>query len=391
MAWDKSTSGTTPMSIPVAPGTVYTDQFFNNWNISRRNVDGELVLRPQSCDMVHQSTRHTVVPGSSGYWSVATYPGSDGLISYPNHMFPFDGDDRLDVAATNRARARFLGSARGTTASLGITFATWRQSRAMILNRASQLGGKLLGIQRELDNPRTLKRALARFSKDKGNLYLEGIFGWMPLIEDISAAIRVVPSETPKPTLIRGSAKQEASYRDFLPYHGSNAEAHCTSTGFRRTTITAVVDIKNHNAWLANRLGVLNAPAIAVDLIPWSWVVGMFWNQSAFIGQLTDTVGLEFRDMSVTKTSKGTSSWSIVGNGYHAGAIREGESSFRKKTRSLSSELPAVRPQARVPECDFALAATAMALVAQRSEKILHTVQKHTKQLREWQRGPVTD
>lgn len=387
MAWERSFDERAER-INLRPGTrynvyVYPSVIRKRWNVSDRR-NGSLVLKPQACDMQYSGASMREFPTARGDY-VPTPSGADGRIYFPStHMSR--RDPNLVAEATNRARSRFMGKTRADTASMGITLATWKQSRDMIFDRSKTLAS-LLRKEEELQRSLSRSRAAARWSKDKGNLYLEGLFGWMPLFQDISDAAAVI-TDPLVDQWIRASAQVKTTALSPTLPNGSSSYGYrtqATASGSVRVTIASKVEVSNPNLWLANRLGLLAAPAVAVDLIPWSWVVGMFWNQSQFVGQLTDTLGLKFTDMSITTTTRGHLDWKVVGTGGYAGAYAQGTCFERLKSRVLSNSLPPVRPMARVPEMSWGLAATALALVAQRAERIHRfgvTLQKSIRTMR---------
>lgn len=396
MAYDRNFEDTAALTDSGDGSKYHPHQIRKRYNLSKTYRNGKLVLTPQACLMEHQTSTMHSKRSNSGTQTVPLGLGS-GLISYP-YTPPHSTSGPLADRLQNRARARFMGRVQGETASMGITLATWKQSRDMILDRTRKLSG-LMDVEEKNLRTRSAAHAAARWSKDKGNLYLEGLFGWMPLITDISSAIAVVSSHPLPSTYIRGSATETFENESVYLNRGSSGNLTGWSwdrvtkvSGSRRTTITARVDVSNPNLWLANRLGILNAPAVAVDLVPWSWVVGMFWNQSQFVSQLTDTVGLSFHDMSITHTSRSTTSSTVTGTGWFmTGAYAHGTQSLRVKTRSLATSLPPIRPMVRVPEASWGLAATALALLAQRSERLLQSALKIRKQIRSVDLSRYTD
>ena len=65
----------------------------------------------------------------------------------------------------------------------------------------------------------------------------------------------------------------------------------------------AMVVVNNPNLFLANKLG-MSPLAVAWDLIPWSFVVGMFFNQGQLLRNLTAYAGVTVDNASYVTSVK---------------------------------------------------------------------------------------
>lgn len=211
-----------------------------------------------------------------------------------------------------------------TTASLGIAVAQWDQTLGMAKKRLSMLDnfarrlpgaalvlltGQYAARKRELTLlGRTLKvpsnssdlRRLQKRSGDEwrkrirspGDLWLEFWFGWSASISDLQATARVLSDPAPLVRRVRGSHVSYFARRDNTL--GANGTWLRTDSEIRVSAgASATVTVANPNAYLANRLGLVNLAAVAWDAIPFSWVVGWFGNFKQFLDQLTWDCGLE--------------------------------------------------------------------------------------------------
>lgn len=265
----------------------------------------------------------------------------------------------------NRAYSKYMRSLREGNASLGVTLGSFRQSRDMIINRAAWAQRKLT------EDDYKIKKTRRRVYKTRrarrvafADLHLEIIFGWQPLFEDIFKALTIVSEEVGSPAYIRGSATgfatRESRSSGFLTERRV-AEAAC------RVTYASMCSVSNPNMWMANRLGLINPALVAWDLIPWSWVVGMFVNANALIGSVTDTVGLSISGQSQTLSATGgvtvTSHLS-----YPYVADRSYTYRHRAKVRKLGA-IPGPTVEFRLPDLNWSLAATAFSVVTQRVKR----------------------
>lgn len=158
--------------------------------------------------------------------------------------------------------------------------------------------------RRRLKAKHALRRDLEKASS--ANLFLEGIFGWMPLVQDIINTASTLTGDNFPAGFISGSARLVCPVTPSGPSPGALV---VTGGSIQlRSKYTAQVSIQNPNVWLANQLGLLNPAVVAWDLIPWSWVVGMFVNVQAILESITALYGLTVVDVTRTDESRIVSS-----------------------------------------------------------------------------------
>lgn len=208
--------------------------------------------------------------------------------------------------------------------SMGQTVGEARSSFAMIADRLTRLNtfGKLL-LTSGTYVPRVAavlllnQRNAARMERswptrkavanDIASSYLELIFGWGPLLKDIQDAINVL--QTPPMTgKVSGYGSQYYSINRFLdrppwlPPSGWLREAYSAKLSRR---VQCIVEIDNPNRLLANRLGFVNLPAIAWELIPGSFLVDWFIPIGRFLESYTDFVGRRVSKVFMTVKTRG--------------------------------------------------------------------------------------
>jgi hypothetical protein len=264
------------------------------------------------------------------------------------------------------ALAKFKGKLRKGSASLGVTAASWRQSRDMIIARSSNLAKRLELAERSLKKDKKRLRAIKKQKDPLASFVLETKFGWQPLFEDIFNALGVVCLDNLPPTWLKGVHKSVVSKVSVnTAFDSSTSES---ITGVTRSTVAASVKVSNPNLWMLNQLGLINPGVVIWDLIPWSFVVNMFVNVNAMINQFTDEVGLDISKQSVTHSSQlryEVSRWSKSGVHGRSGSTID----MRHRGRTVGT-LPSVKWQVRVPELNWELAVIASSLVVQRFHRI---------------------
>lgn len=205
--------------------------------------------------------------------------------------------------AYNKARSRFLDKI-GLARAQGLTALAERRSTAeMVNNRLLQLAKAAAALRRgNFENfLRTLNvQPLTRHRnkgwnrpREVGGLWLEYWFGWAPTVGDIYSLVDAYTNEI-NPDYVKAGSKAEAVYS----FQGGNGTwKTVTSEDYTcRCDIGALVEITNHDLLDLNEAGLINPAQTALELVPFSWLLGWFVNLSDVLGSFTDTVGLEFQN-----------------------------------------------------------------------------------------------
>lgn len=342
----------------------------------------------------------------------------------PDNSFDYAGRDFS--GADNIAYGKFRGRLHYGGTSLGVSLAEWRSSSEMIYNRSlgplnAALDRTFIDLKRDKElRKKILKRGvLARdilatwdehgnvvgrtaklridpykrariarlqgptrseqikevgaFVKDSAGNYLEYIFGWVPLCNDLKGAFSTLTKNSVPDNWIVSRGRTYNNY--YADSSGSYDTMKVRILQELKTTYCVNVAIDNPNTWLLNRAGLLSAQTVMWDLVPWSFVVNMFVNVNAMLSSMTDTVGLTLTNQSITRTvhsyqtrhqARGKYS-QPTDTGYNAVTTTVWKQT--RKTRSLNVPL---RPtlSVRVPELNLDLLLMASALTVQRMNRI---------------------
>lgn len=206
-------------------------------------------------------------------------------------------------AARNASWESLVENIRGTTADLAVTMAQWNEAMGMIALRGGQLvraaralrKGRFRKFTRELRvNPKRKHRNLTRKQvvNDFSGLWLEYSFGWSPLFGDIYNAADAIQQPLPSDKFI-GRGRET--------YARTNLEGIAEwfyTTG--RCEQGATVFLENPNLYLLQQMGVANPLLVAWEVIPFSFVVDWVFDVSAFLGSVSDFIGLRLEDTYTT-------------------------------------------------------------------------------------------
>lgn len=343
-------SGTWPNGEAKVTSSVYRD-----YNVSPR-VNGKLRLQANQLNAIHKAK--LITSDVYGGFGLRPPDARNGAGAPPGLDFK-----HVDNIAYNRWRGKlFKGGA-----SLGVTAASWRQSRDMIVSRSNHVAKQLdntLGILER--NPKAVDKR-RRMREPLANQILETEFGWRPLFEDVYAALT---------TVCKGGIPDEwvgGVGRDIIDIQGGSTSNpyyfHSESwSGQIRTSYATKVSIVNPNLWLLNRLGLINPATVVWDLVPWSFVVNMFLNVNSLLNSVTDSVGLNVTDMSITRTWKAIHEYSLADKPSGASGCRSAVNGYMK-TRTVGVPLKPTL-EGKIPELNWELALIASSLVVQKFKKI---------------------
>lgn len=213
-----------------------------------------------------------------------------------------------------------IADALGERSELGTTIYEWRSAADMVTHNAKRLALAALMVKRgrfkEFLNVLNVKplpkhKHWTRSSpKVASTLWIEYWFGIAPTINDIQTAVAILdsdPSEnagwTPYKvsTGARFDIKQSETY--YLPMLDVTCVARAKAGGEFRMV--------NPNTALAQRLGLLNPLTIALNVTPWSWLLGWFINLNQWVDSISTFAGYQFRNTYVTKytTFDGLKRW----------------------------------------------------------------------------------
>lgn len=346
---------TTTTLIPTEWGVFpLQNSFDTEWERSPRGANGELLLR--SNPMTRQRLGHTV--------RVKTQKGFDHtqrMAQGPSGTFGPARLQRFTDGIDSIALAKFRGKLYKGKASLGVTVASWRQAADSITSKAEWLRKRTSYWEPRLKTSRgrQLEKALSSF-------HLEVIFGWVPLYEDIHAAVKTVVDHRFTEWEQVASTHQGYDRHRWSLYEGNNVTAYYDTEVTYKSKVSAQVQVDNLNQWLASRAGLTSYGAIVWDLVPWSFVVNMFVNTGQLAQSLTDYAGLSFKEQAVTTMLR--SGYDItrredVGGTQVLSSIDTGVTSQKRR---VVGSIPRPNLVFRIPDVNMFTATMAMSLVTQR-------------------------
>jgi hypothetical protein len=336
---------------------IITSQYDATWYSNREN--GQIVKRESPFNLL--AGKYTRLKGHTLVANIAQNAVYDSVVNW----------NGLSSQCYGRAYGKFKRQMDIPTAEMLLNVVEGRKSLEMIAARGYQLAGLIRGLRRgrlgdaftymtlnpnaSLLQVKNGRRRDSRFVsgkarqdsvdaarrsrqlvRDIGTVILEIRYGWMPLLQDMQNAIDVLCKPVPDKEVVAKMGSSGSFSYEIYPYGPVlvHTSEHCTIKGKVRVT-----DPKLN---LANRLGLLNVPSVAWDAMPFSFVVDWFLPVGPWLQSLTDFVGLELIDGSITLkrthfcSDYPGSVWSSGSEPYVVGGDRSAASVHAKKlTRTV--------------------------------------------------------
>jgi hypothetical protein len=315
----------------------------------------------QKCALMN-AKQWPALNGTSPTWTAVPQAVNNYVYQWPPN-FSFASLDSV-------VASKFNGKLRKGSASMGVTLGSWSQSREMIVKRSSDLGKVTQSAYNRLNrNPKQLKE-LRHKREPLANEVLETEFGWRPLYEDFHTALTSVCQDGIPDQWITSRHREYLTYDTGIVTNGYT-KYYRKYLGRAMVTYSANVAIANPNLWLLNRLGLVNPATVIWDLIPWSFVVNMFVNVNAMISSVTDEVGLDIKNRSITRSAlilreewfNNSYPFTRPNTGYQA------EYKFNYRSRVLDAK-PSVKWTMKAPKVNWELALIASSLALQKVTRL---------------------
>ena len=187
--------------------------------------------------------------------------------------------------------------------------------------------------------------------REVSSLWLEYWMGWAPTVGDVYNAIEFLGSEIPSTTVRAGSR---------VPWDHDKTETAWGVTktvsskrGFHSVWVKAKVVITNPTLFTMQGLGLANPLKTVWETISFSWLADWFTNIGQVLGQLTDFLGLQVKDLVVSRKSEATITWVCEDArpifGYDNPRKIWRSRDFIGFKRVCGGTIPPVRPYIRLP------------------------------------------
>lgn len=219
------------------------------------------------------------------------------------------GVDQGLIDASNRAIAKLGEQASATRFNAAQFFAERRQTAELFASTANRIASavrslkkaNLKGFMQSLSLSGTEARSVAATwrqvertpaSKRIANHWLEYVFGWVPLLDDVKGAAELLAaravSDVPK-----GSITGQG--RALMTYASNNGTIAQNLLYRTKVRYVCHVDLEDEAKMLLSQTGISNPLLLAWELVPYSFVVDWFLPVGNYLESLTAFDGFVFK------------------------------------------------------------------------------------------------
>lgn len=350
----------------------------------QRNRSEGLVSDVQIASISYDEKRRPLPYYRAQSKAAGTWIGVDGYVAggAPNGDVPFGNVMRNISPGSSTYAVAYdrLMKKIGEKASVALTLHDREKSLQMIIARGKQILGVIDHIRkgkilygpnlRPRKDKRTGKKKLVDGTQTLADTWLEYTFGWVPLIQDIHAAIDVMQSAPPWER-VRGSAR--VSYPIYFSQVENEADPYdsgmkATGVAYGGVSLSCQVVVSNPDLYLANQLGLVNPAGVVWDAIPFSFVVDWFLPVNKFLMSMSQTWGLELKDCSTSLVGHAVAEMFWRGS---PSSVQSGLSEAHLISRTIGSfAVPGLLDRLHVPSQSLWLAATTISLVRQQLNQL---------------------
>lgn len=203
----------------------------------------------------------------------------------------------------NRASTELLGKIARQDINLGSNAVELRSSVGMVARRAIQLLKAFKAVKRMDLRGFFGALGLPRRGRKPGDtpssLWLEYVYGWLPLCQDIYAGTQLISQGSAEPRSVIFSATRQVSRsanRNGTYSYGSNTPYPWSRTSSCRVRAKAWYRITDQSARMYQRIGLTNPLQWAWEALPYSFVIDWFLPVGNFLLGLTAMQGCTLVD-----------------------------------------------------------------------------------------------
>lgn len=205
----------------------------------------------------------------------------------------------------NEANTKALNDIADQKANIGENLGTLRQLTGMIKSPSTQLVRLLTDAWKDRGLRPYLRKSLRQLGKtdiseEIASRYLEYVYGWVPLMNDIHGIMELMKDSSMRPLLLHGRGKSRQTKQTIQSnWYDASAKAKTWLGPLEesvtvRTDLWARIDPNASAIRRLNQLGLINPVSLAWDLTPWSFVVDWFVPIGPVLSALSAPAGLIF-------------------------------------------------------------------------------------------------
>jgi hypothetical protein len=240
------------------------------------------------------------------------------------------GADALNECK-NKMLRKLSGNLQGIRANVALMFVERRQTAQLIADSAFRLATAAVSLKS--GNLKAFARALSLGTKDRAavakswsrvratpvdkrlaNHWLEYVFGWLPLLEDMKDAAELLAEtvstyKEPKGS-VRAVGRTTASYRFRDPQTGyGHLYADIDAMSSFTCRVKALYELDDEARSVLSKTGISNPLSLAWEALPFSFVVDWILPVGNYIDSLTALDGFTFKSVTFSTLENAVADW----------------------------------------------------------------------------------
>lgn len=238
-------------------------------------------------------------PWECGKHTPSSLSWRSGSHSYCHNVAGYDLPATNVSVSSNSSNVqnRAITAGQRATVNMGENLGSVKETGKMILARARSIGHLMLAIHRKQEAAVAayLKQPLSQHQRhllnrgDFANLYLELIFGWLPVIQDVYNGLEMLDGSLSRSRSLRVGSARDGTFdspRNHAGWVGQGVNLRLERQGGPAASAVSYVSFGGGQRQLS-QLGLGNPALLAWQLLPKSFIVDWFYSVSDVLALLS--------------------------------------------------------------------------------------------------------
>lgn len=304
----------TLISLPVGGGKFRRSTAYSRSEVKLSPGSAQNFSESQKVQYLNQYTQTYARSSPGGYTSEVVINADAGFLWKNDSigLLRCSNTPTIPTQRRNEAVTKALLKIADQKVGMGENMAQFLQTLKLLSDPVRNLGNIIKAVQREKSFHKYFKMNARQIRKNvwhevAARRYLEYVYGWKPLMQDIHGIIELAKeSGTKKPLILRGTGTSKVSTQnpDWTHTHTTYKTRASVSNVRMKSrvgcTLWAQIDPDNSGLRTLNQLNLINPLALSWELMKYSFVIDWILPIGPVLNALTAPMGLIFVDGSIS-------------------------------------------------------------------------------------------